>query len=183
MGAKKFSHTHRSIMCGLKKLASGGFPESWKVLAEQRRQRQRRRRRWKWTKNNKSLCYPGWHNYLTATRFLVPGLPQGNLKGSKFLIFHLDLGSITRMNSDEEGNMYALIRARFLSIARSKLRLCSANHRAGYFSDLACDLLSIIWVYSKQETENEPRPPVCNKILQDVFKPFYYTVCLISGFI
>ena len=27
MGAKKFSHTHRSTMCGLKKLASGVFPE------------------------------------------------------------------------------------------------------------------------------------------------------------
>ena len=39
--------------------------------------------------------------------------------------------------------------ARFLS--RSKLRLCSANHRAGYFSNLACDWLSIVWAYSKQE--------------------------------
>ena len=29
--------------------------------------------------------------------------------------------------------------ARFLSLARSKLRLCLANHRAGYFSNLACD--------------------------------------------
>ena len=36
------------------------------------------------------------------------------------------------------------IRARFLSLARSKLRLCSANHRAGYFSNLACDWLSIV---------------------------------------
>ena len=33
MGAKKFSDTHRSTMCGLMKLASGVFPESWKVLA------------------------------------------------------------------------------------------------------------------------------------------------------
>ena len=55
MGAKKFSHTHRSTVCGLKKLASGVFPESWKVLAEQRRRR-------KWTKNNKSPGYPGWLN-------------------------------------------------------------------------------------------------------------------------
>ena len=44
----------------------------------------------------------------------------------------------------------------FLSLARSKLRLCSANHRAGYFSNLACDRLSIVWAYSKQETENWP---------------------------
>ena len=37
-----------------------------------------------------------------------------------------------------------------------KLRLCSANHREGYFSNLACDWLSIVWAYSKQETENGP---------------------------
>ena len=38
----------------------------------------------------------------------------------------------------------------------SKLRLCSANHRAGYFNNLACDWLSIVWAYSEQETENGP---------------------------
>ena len=48
------------------------------------------------------------------------------------------------------------IRARFPSLARSKLRLCTANHRAGYFSNLACDWLSIVWAYSEQETENGP---------------------------
>ena len=36
--------------------------------------------------------------------------------------------------------------ARDLALARRKLRLCSANHRAGYFSNLACDWLSIAWV-------------------------------------
>ena len=51
----------------------------------------------------------------------------------------------------------SLTRARFLSLARSKLRLCSANHRAGYFSNLACDWLSTVWAYSEQETENGPR--------------------------
>ena len=44
----------------------------------------------------------------------------------------------------------------FLSLARSKPRLCSANHRTGYFSNLDCDWLSIDWVYSKQESENRP---------------------------
>ena len=39
-------------------------------------------------------------------------------------------------------------------LSRGKLRLCSANLRAGYFSSLACDWLSIVWVYSEQETEN-----------------------------
>ena len=46
--------------------------------------------------------------------------------------------------------------ARFLSLARSKLRLCSANHWAGYFSNLPSDWLSIVWAYSEQETENGP---------------------------
>ena len=44
----------------------------------------------------------------------------------------------------------------FLSLAPCRLRLCSANHRAVYFSNLACDWLSIVWAYSKQETENGP---------------------------
>ena len=44
----------------------------------------------------------------------------------------------------------------FLSLARSKLRLYSSNHRAAYFNNLACDWLSIIWAYSEQEAENGP---------------------------
>ena len=35
----------------------------------------------------------------------------------------------------------------FLSLAQSKLRLCSANHRAGYVSNLTCDWLSTVWDY------------------------------------
>ena len=49
----------------------------------------------------------------------------------------------------------------YLFLARSKLRLCSANHRAGYFSNLACDWLSIVWAYSEQETENDPMSCMC----------------------
>ena len=48
-------------------------------------------------------------------------------------------------------------RAPFLSLARSKSRLCSANHRAGYFSNLACDWLSIVWAYSEQEREKQAK--------------------------
>ena len=53
----------RSTMCGLKKSAWGVFPESWKVLAEQRRRWGRRWQRRKQTKNNKSPGYSGWLNY------------------------------------------------------------------------------------------------------------------------
>ena len=41
--------------------------------------------------------------------------------------------------------------ARFLPLAWSKLRLCSANHRPGNWSNLPCDWPSSAWVYSKQE--------------------------------
>ena len=48
------------------------------------------------------------------------------------------------------------LRARYLPLARSKLGLCSANHRADYFSNLACDWRSIVWAYSEHDTENGP---------------------------
>ena len=44
----------------------------------------------------------------------------------------------------------------FLSLAQSKLRLCSANHRPGYWSNLPSDWPSTAWAYSEQETENRP---------------------------
>ena len=52
--------------------------------------------------------------------------------------------------------IYLEIWADFLSLAQSKLRLCSANHRPGYWSNLPCDWPSIAWAYSEQETENRP---------------------------
>ena len=45
---------------------------------------------------------------------------------------------------------------RFLSLAWNKLRLCSANDRPGYWSNLPCDWPSTAWAYSEQETENGP---------------------------
>ena len=47
-------------------------------------------------------------------------------------------------------------RARFSVSYWCKLRLCLANHRAGYFSNLACDWLSIVSAFFKQEVENGP---------------------------
>ena len=47
-------------------------------------------------------------------------------------------------------------RARFLSLAQSKLRLCSANHRSRYWSNLPCDWPRTAWAYSEHETENRP---------------------------
>ena len=38
-------------------------------------------------------------------------------------------------------------------------QVTSGNHRADYFSNLACDWLSIVWANSEQATENRPRAP------------------------
>ena len=52
--------------------------------------------------------------------------------------------------------IFRMYMARFLSLARSKLRICSANHRPGYWSNLPSDWPSTAWAYSEQETENKP---------------------------
>ena len=44
------------------------------------------------------------------------------------------------------------IRAHFLSLARCKLRLCSANHMLGYWSNKPFDWPSTACAYSEQET-------------------------------
>ena len=64
-----------------------------------------------------------------------------------------------RLFITSSGNMIGVpygncIRARFLSLAQSKLRLCSANHRPCYWSNLPCDWPSTAWAYSEQEKEN-----------------------------
>ena len=53
-------------------------------------------------------------------------------------------------------SLIKVIRARFLSLPRSKLRLCSTNHRPGYWSNLPSDWLSTTWAYSEHEIENGP---------------------------
>ena len=69
------------------------------------------------------------------------------------------------------------IRARFLSLARSKLRLCSANHRAGYFSNLACDCMSIVWAYSEHDG---PRSDVLRGRSSVVSMAFWMYFCLLG---
>ena len=61
--------------------------------------------------------------------------------------------------------------ARFLSLARSKLRLCSANHRTGYFNNLACDCPRTVWAYSEQAAENGPWP-IVNAVSLSI-RPFW----------
>ena len=68
--------------------------------------------------------------------------------------------------------------ARFLCRARSKLRLCSANHRPGYWSNLPCDWPSTAWAYSEQETDNGP----WSFILKNIpcwWGPYFYTATIV----
>ena len=76
---------------------------------------------------------------------------------------HLQLNSLVHSNGNMQcGHDRHQFRARFLSLARSKPRLCSANHRTGYWSNLPCDWLSTAWAYSEQVTENRPREWLVN---------------------
>ena len=72
------------------------------------------------------------------------------------VILNVVIGLATTCSKTKEISRPWITWARPLSLARSKLRLCSANHMAGYFSNLACDWLSIVWAYSEQETDNWP---------------------------
>ena len=56
-------------------------------------------------------------------------------------------------------------RARFLSLAWSKLRLCSVNHRPGYWSNLSSDWPSTAWAYSEQDTGNGSWWPVLTQLI------------------
>ena len=70
---------------------------------------------------------------------------------TKLALCWIDFQSIcfTRMKSKIPGPVFCLL-------LKSKLRLCSANHRPGYWSNLPCDWPSTAWAYSEQETENGP---------------------------
>ena len=71
---------------------------------------------------------------------------------------------------NDVGGWISLVR--FLSLARSKLMLCSTNHRAGYVSNMACDWLSIVWVYFEQGTENRPWTENILNRHQTIFQTF-----------
>ena len=107
------------------------------------RQRMPHRRTYLWLRLRVAICSPSMVKLFGG---IFPLVSETHLPFSALNVILTPLISFAR-----------LYRAHFLSLARSKLRLCSANHRAGYFSNLACDWLSIVWAYSKQETENGPR--------------------------
>ena len=62
------------------------------------------------------------------------------------------------------------------SSPQSKLGLCSANHRPGYWSNLSCDWLSTAWAYSEQETENGPWIGRCEFSSSYVRAPSYENI-------
>ena len=74
------------------------------------------------------------------------------------LLFKGNLGRCIIANVSGNGLQPDGTRACFLSLAWSKLKLCSANHRPGYWSNLPCDWPSTAWAYFVHKTENGPRP-------------------------
>ena len=98
---------------------------------------------------NNSMIYIHTHNILGYISTIV----NVYMRWTKH-----ELGNIQLPGLISISNMmcYRTIWARFLTLAQSKLRLCSANLRAGYLSNLTRDWLSMVWAYSKQKTENGP---------------------------
>ena len=104
------------------------------------------------------LC-ESWHEWPKATNFLIfiTCTKCIYLGGKIFNLYQIWYSKVNGMSSTRGAYLVqAITWASFLSLAWSKLKLCSANHMAGYFSNLACDWLRIDWTYSEQETENWP---------------------------
>ena len=60
--------------------------------------------------------------------------------------------------------MVIFFRARFQSLARSKLWLSSANHRPGYWSNLPCDWPSTAWAYPSKRQKTGPGLTVLSSV-------------------
>ena len=72
-------------------------------------------------------------------------------RNAKLIYFHVKVNLAWHfLISHTSNTIYSII------LTRSKLSLCSANHRPGYWSNLACDWPSTVWAYYEQETENGP---------------------------
>ena len=97
-----------------------------------------------------------------------PHLPIKNLIKLPNLIFNSVDGLIRSGARTSAGRVMTKFgsRARFLSPARTKLRLCSVNHWPGYLSNLACDWPSTAWAYSEQETKNGARSVISSIDIQ-----------------
>ena len=110
----------------------------------------------------------GWRNGAVATRDTLrhhrAWLPMTMKKNEVIivrnclLLFIGNLGRCITVTVSGNGLQPDGTRARFLSIAQSKLKLCSANNRPSYWSNLSCDWPSTAWAYFENETENGPSP-------------------------
>ena len=90
-----------------------------------------------------------------GTYCILCAFETAKMHGSILVRHRSDTFAPNRCLIDVDQRLFT-IWACFLPLTRSKLRLCSANHRAGYFSNLACDWLSIVRAYSELKTENGP---------------------------
>ena len=109
-----------------------------------------------------------WHRYLKVKWILFKRWNTSLLRTRTCLSYIVNLLAADDLWCTEPGDQQlwcrltsrilvsASARACFLALTRSKLRLCLANHKAGYFSNLTCDWLSMVWAHFEQETENGP---------------------------
>ena len=96
---------------------------------------------------------------LNLYHFVKPNHCISYLETGCWLILCIDIRASNELMLYERTLRHSIspIWARFLSLARSKVSLCSANHRPGYWSNPPGYWLSTAWAYFKQERENRPR--------------------------
>ena len=96
----------------------------------------RNKHKWNFNQNRTIFIQENAFENIVCKLAAILSQPQrGNSMGGSFLV----------LIEIQPGQCHRQSRARFLSLAGSKLRLWSTNHRPGYFSNLACDWLSIVY--------------------------------------
>ena len=118
--------------------------------------------------------YRVWSSQFVRPSLLLKYVSWGPLHHSQLFLSIISGSSPRSPLSPMPAATHLGTKSRFLSFAPSKFRLCSANHRAGYFSNLACDWLSIVWVRDRKWAQINPAgnhfaDPQARLILNRVF--------------
>ena len=93
---------------------------------------------------------PEWEEFIAHTvSFLTVTWKLHQPMGENFI-------SVTPSPTNIGQDCSHVIWTSFLSLAPRKLRLCSANHMPGYWSNLPCDWPSTAGAYSEQESKSGP---------------------------
>ena len=107
---------------------------------------------------NTDLAYVWWTDkWLPRSRSISQHLITSRRAYFTFVFIFSEIRILRKWLQYWYGIESSITWVRFLFLAHSKLRQCSANPWPGYWNNLPCDWPSTAWAYSEQETENGPR--------------------------